>query len=208
MNTRIGYNIKVLRDKLFPCHVFKQLLTEHDSEEHYREERAWYLCYPELNRVRFYHSTFCTSQTLYSDEGEELQAQSSNVNSNDPAIHRINKLRRISPKLIMIDETYAEATPELLTWIDMYHVEDYMVEGETVDSILNASSRAFRLDYVVEFKGVWTPMPSGNGWCHSSKDLQLTGTEISTILNDIEDRTLSRKVQSIIDHYGKKVYKE
>ena len=40
MNKRIGYNVKALVDKLFPCHVFKQILTEHDSEEHYREERA------------------------------------------------------------------------------------------------------------------------------------------------------------------------
>lgn len=209
MNTRVGYNIKVLRDKLFPCHVFKQILTEHDSEEHYREERAWYLAYPELTRVRFYHSCFSDSQTLYSDEGEELHALSKNVNSYDKAIHRINKLRRISPKLVMIDEVYAEATPELVEWLHTYFVTDYMVEGETVDSILSAASITFRIDYTVEFKGVWTPIQDERGgWYHSSKDLQLSGKEVETILDQIEDETLSKKIEAILNHYGKKVHKE
>ena len=209
MNKRIGYNVKALVDKLFPCHVFKQILTEHDSEEHYREERAWYISYPELNRVRFYHSCFSDSQTLYSDEGEELHALSKNVNSDDPSIHRINKLRRISPKLVMIDEVYAEATPELIEWIHTYFVTDYMVDGETVDSILSAISRTFKIDYTVEFEGVWTPVSHDRGgWFHSSKSLQLSGKEIDTILDQIEDELLSKKVEAIFNHYGKKVHKE
>ena len=207
MNTRIGYNIKVLVDKLFPCHVLKQIQTEHDSEEHYREERAWYITYPEYNRVRFYHSCFSDSQTIYSDEGEEIYARSSNVNSYDKSIVRINQIKGISPQLTMIDEAYAEATKELSEWIFSNYC-DANCKGESIEDILNAISMPFTLDRTLEFEGVWSPVKSGGGWASSSKSLQMNGVEIDTILRDIDDILLRKKVEALINHYGKKVHEE
>lgn len=97
MEKRIGYDIKMLVKRLFPCYVFKQIQTEYDSEEYYNEKRHWYIAYPEINRVKFYEGCFSTSQYLFSNEGEEIKAQSSNVNVDDLTIPRINKLKHISP---------------------------------------------------------------------------------------------------------------
>jgi hypothetical protein len=40
MDKRFGYNVKVLIDKLFPCHVFKTIITEHEGEEFYTCDRC------------------------------------------------------------------------------------------------------------------------------------------------------------------------
>ena len=37
MEKRIGYDIKMLVKRLFPCYIFKQIQTEYDSEEYYNE---------------------------------------------------------------------------------------------------------------------------------------------------------------------------
>ena len=209
MQKRIGYNVKVLVDKLFPCHVFKTIVTEHKGEEFYREEHARYIAYPEIIRVRFYHNTFSTSQTLYSEEGEEAYAISKNVNTHDKFVHRINQMSHIRPELKMIDDTYCEMSDELNEWINRWAVEDRLSEGETLQDVLNAISKVFNIDYVAEFEGCPSPVyaESCNCWAAcTTTNLTMLGSEIDLVLRNITDTKVRKKVEFIFNHYGKKRY--
>ncbi len=205
MNNRIGYDVRLLVEKLFPCHVLKQIHTEYDSEDYYKEKRHWYISYPEINRVKFYDSLFCRSQTLYSDEGEEIKARGSNVNVHDMSIPRINKLVQISPVLTMIDDEYAEATPELTEWIHNHCIE---VKNETLEDVLRVSSKTFEIDYITEFKDCRSPSFHNGSWAYSSQPLKMSGNEINKVLNSIQDELLCKKIECIFKSYGKKIYKE
>lgn len=209
MNKRIGYNVKVLVDKLFPCHVFKTIVTEHEGEEFYKEERSSYIAYPELIRVKFWHSCFSTSQTLYSEEGEEAHAISKNVNPDDKFVHRINQMSHISPVLKMIDDTYCEVSDELNDWIYRCAVVDNLTSGETLQDVLSAISRVFNIDYEAEFEGCPSPVHSqfSDSWAAcTTTNLTMLGNEIDTVLQSIKEAGLRKKVEFIFKHYGKKRY--
>lgn len=209
MQKRIGYNVKVLVDKLFPCHVFKTIVTEHEGEEFYREEHARYIAYPEIIRVRFYHNTFSTSQTLYSDRGEEAYAISKNVNTHDKFVHRINQMSHISPELKMIDDTYCEMSDELNEWINRWAIVDRLSEGETLQDVLSAISKVFNIDYVAEFEGCPSPVYAElcNYWAAcTTTNLTMLGSEIDIVLRNITDTKIRKKVEFIFNHYGKKRY--
>ena len=209
MNKRIGYNVKVLVDKLFPCHVFKTIVTEHEGEEFYKEERSSYIAYPELIRVKFWHSCFSTSQTLYSEEGEEAHAISKNVNSDDKFVHRINQMSHISPVLKMIDDTYCELSDELQEWIYRWAVVDRLTDGETLQDVLSAISRVFNIDYEAEFEGCPSPVYSqfSDSWAAcTTTNLTMLGNEMKTVLQSIKEAGLRKKVEFIFKHYGKKRY--
>ena len=209
MNKRIGYNVKVLVDKLFPCHVLKTIVTEHEGDEFYREEHARYIAYPELIRVKFWHNAFSTSQTLYSEHGEEAFAISKNVNTHDKFVHRINQMSHISPELKMIDDTYCELSDELQEWIYRWAVVDGLTEGETIQDVLSAISRVFNIDYVVEFEGCPSPVYSQqiDSWAAcTTTNLTMLGSEIDTVLQNIKEAGLRKKVEFIFRHYGRKRY--
>lgn len=209
MNKRIGYNVKVLVDKLFPCHVFKTIMTEHGGEEFYKEECSSYIAYPELIRVKFWHNTFSTSQTLYSEEGEEAHAISKNVNPDDKFVHRINQMSHISPVLKMIDDTYCEVSDELNEWIYRYAVVDNLTSGETLQDVLSAISRVFNIDYEAEFEGCPSPVYSqfSDSWAAcTTTNLTMLGNEMETVLQSIKEAGLRKKVEFIFKHYGKKRY--
>ena len=209
MNKRIGYNVKALVDKLFPCHVLKTIVTEHESEEFYREEYARYIAYPELIRVKFWHNTFSTCQTLYSEQGEEAYAISKNVNTHDKFVHRINQMSNISPELKMIDDTYCELSDELQEWIYRWAVVDRLAEGETLQDFLSAISKVFNIDYVAEFEGCPSPVYSQHidSWAAcTTTNLTMLGSEIDTVLQNIREAGLRKKVEFIFKHYGKKRY--
>ena len=209
VDKRFGYNVKVLVDKLFPCHVFKTIVTEHEGEEFYREEHSSYIAYPELIRVKFWHGCFSTSQTLYSEEGEEAYAISKNVNPDDKFVHRINQMSHISPVLKMIDDTYCEVSDELNEWIYQYATVDTLTDDETLSEVLSAISRVFNIDYEVEFEGCPSPVyhPFSNSWAAcTTTNLTMLGTEMKTVLRNIEDADLRKKVEFIFNHYGKKRY--
>lgn len=209
MNKRIGYNVKVLVDKLFPCHVFKTIVTEHEGEEFYREKRSSYISYPELTRVQFWYGCFSTSQTLYSEEGKEAHAISKNVNPDDKFVHRINQMSHISPVLKMIDDTYCEVSDELNEWINRFAVVDNLTSGETLQDVLSAISRVFNVDYEAEFEGCPSPVYSqfSDTWAAcTTTNLTMLGTEMETVLQSIEEASLRKKVEFIFNHYGKKRY--
>lgn len=209
MNKRIGYNVKVLVDKLFPCHVLKTIVTEHEGEEFYREEHTRYISYPELIRVKFWHNAFSTSQTLYSEHGEEAHAISKNVNRDDKFAHRINQMSHISPELKMIDDTYCELSDELQEWIYRWAVVDRLTDGETLQDVLSAISKVFNIDYVAEFEGCPSPVYSQqiDSWAAcTTTNLTILGSEIDTILQNIKEAGLRKKVEFIFKHYGKKKY--
>lgn len=209
MNKRIGYNVKVLVDKLFPCHVLKTIVTEHEGEEFYREEHARYIAYPELIRVKFWHNAFSTSQTLYSEQGEEAYAISKNVNTQDKFVHRINQMSHISPELKMIDDTYCELSNELQEWIYRWAVVDRLTDGETLQDVLSAISKVFNIDYVAEFEGCPSPVYSQqfDSWAAcTTTNLTMLGSEIETVLQNIKEAGLRKKVEFIFKHYGKKRY--
>lgn len=153
MNKRVGYNVKLLVDKLFPCHVLKTIVTEHKSKEFYKEECAQYIAYPEIIRVKFVSTDCGTSQSLYSNEGEEAYAISKDVNPDDKFVHRINQMISISPEISMIDDTYCEMSHEFREWIYRYAVVDKLKDGETLLNVLSSISRVFNIDHVVEFDG-------------------------------------------------------
>jgi hypothetical protein len=209
MDKRFGYNVKVLVDKLFPCHVFKTIVTEHEGEEFYKEEHSSYIAYPELIRVKFWHGCFSTSQTLYSEDGEESHAISKNVNTDDKSVQRINQMSHISPELKMIGDTYCEVSDELNAWIYQYAVVDRLTDGETLDGVLSAISKVFNVDYEAEFKGCPSPVYSqfSDSWAAcTTTNLTMLGTEIETVLQDIRDVSMRKKVEFIFKHYGKKRY--
>lgn len=207
MNKRIGYNVKALVDKLFPCHVLKTIITEHEGEEFYREKHTRYIAYPELIRVKFWHSPFSTSQTLYSEHGEEAFAISKNLNTHDKFVHRINQMSHISPELKMIDDTYCELSNELQEWIYRWAVEDRLAEGETIEDVLSAISKVFNIDYVAEFEGCPSPVYSQDSWAAcTTTNLTMLGSEIDTVLENIKEPGLRKKVEFIFKHYSKKRY--
>lgn len=209
MNKRIGYNVKALVDKLFPCHVLKTIVTEHEGEEFYKEEHSSYIAYPELIRVKFWHSYFCTFQTLYSEEGEEAHAVSKNVNLDDKFVHRINQMSHISPELKMIDDTYCELSDELQEWIYRWAIVDKLTDGETIQDVLSAVSKVFNIDYVAEFEGCPSPVYSqqNDSWAACiTTNLTMLGSEIDTVLQNIKEAGLRKKVEFIFKHYGKKRY--
>lgn len=202
MEKRIGYDIQILVKRLFPCYIFKQIQTEYDSEEHYSEKRHWYIAYPEINRVKFYDGCFSTSQYLFSDKGEEIKAQSSNVNVDDLTIPRINKLKQISPILTMIDDQYAEITKELEDWIQLYAIQE-----NNMEDFLEAISKEFYIDAIIEYQGCPNPSKHGSCWSYSSNPLVMTASNQQKVLDGIDDELIRKQVECLFYHFGKKKYK-
>lgn len=203
MITKVGYNVDKLM-KLFPCYRLKQIETISESEENYDQGNVWYISYPEITQVKNWYGCFSTSQTVYSEQGEEAHAQSKNVNRDDISLLRINELIQISPALKFITRDYVEMTQELIDWINMYAYTD----GEDINKILDDAQKEFEIDEITTFKGCCTPSSNGNYWSYcTTQDLQLSGVEKKIMLDSINDELLRKKLECIFKCYGQTRYK-
>lgn len=188
MRIKICYNVEKIMNKLKSNgYDFIKLPTVMEDEDYKKDVECYYFAKPDVSSVEYYHSLF-TSAVIIMKNGDRKKAFSSNVNSNDIKLIRINDNDFISPKL-NVNDVWIEANDEVTNWL--------IKHGVSMD-LLESSRKEFTVYETVEYYGVPTPSGSHGRWSYSSNTLVLDEREIEIVLNCIEDEVLRKKIECIL----------
>ena len=175
---------------LLPGYVFKKIDTIKEGEEYFNSKEEYYFATEEVKKVRLNLGTFSHTMTLFLTENRTLKLWGKNINTQDTSLLRINKTMYISPELSVTDN-YIEVTPDLVDWLtNIVNIPAYELEVIT---------EAFFIEEEIEYLGVSSPVRMSSGWGYSNTPLVLTTSEINTVLNSIQDETLRKKIECILN---------
>ena len=189
MKVKICYKVEEIKKYLeAEGYVFAKIpVVEEDEDWPNKSYDAYYFAKPEVLSIRYWLS-FGTTASINLIDGSFIRAYGSNIKSNDKSVVDLNNNDWISPKLTFNGE-YVESTCVVLQWLLDHGISDKELES---------CSKEFHLYDTIVYNGVPTPQKSNGSWVYSSEPLVLDEREIETILNDIEDELLRRKVKCIL----------
>ena len=189
MKTKYCINsIKLL--PLLEGYALRKIDTIKEGEEYFSSKEEYYFATDDVCKVRIDSSTFSKTMTLFLVNGQTVKLWAKNINSNDASLLRINKTTYISPELI-VNDNYIELTSELVEWLtNIANVSALELETMTEE---------FLIEEEIEYLGVPSPVKMSSSWGYSNAPLTLTSSEINTVLNSIEDETLRKKIECILN---------
>ena len=158
-----------------------------------------YIALPGIEKITKSYGFWMTAVVKFRD-GHNIKMYSSNVNSDDESLIRVEKNNIVSPK-ISITDGYIECNEQLENWLKVNGLDD---------TALDSAKEEISIYGYTEFIGVSSPVKMWDGWGMSSKPLVMSDAEIERVLNDISDEDLRRKVKCILtaNIFKKKYYDE
>lgn len=127
-------------------------------------------------------------------DGTKLKFHSSNINSGNESLLRINENNCISPSFTM-QENCILASNDLDDWL--------MFNGISKD-LLDSITVGFNLNPTYIYKDIPEPVIRNNKICGCySQSMKLTEDKIDTALSDIQDVEMRLKIESIVKSFTK-----
>lgn len=188
MKVKICYNVEKIRQALEESgYYFVKLPIDEEGEDWGKKSESYYFAKHEVASIEYYYS-FWTSAVLIMKDGTKHKMFSSNVNTRDESLLRIDDNDFVSPKL-SINDVWIEASDKVTSWLNEHGVSMELLES---------AKKEFTIYETVEYYGVPTPSKSHGYWGYSSETLVLDEKEIEVALNSIEDELLRKKIECIL----------
>lgn len=187
MRTKICYDVNALIPKLaVQGYNFVNLDVYEYAEDWERNKKSYYFAKSEVKKISYFYG-FGTTASIELKDGRKIKGLGDNISSNVEHV-RLSDNDYISP-ILLVTDNWVESTDKLVNWL--------LKRGVTMED-LESCKQEFTIYEVVEFVGVPTPMKEHGYWAYSSNTLVMDEKEIDTILNDIEDELLRKKVECIL----------
>lgn len=188
MKIKICYNVEKIQQVLEENgYHFVKLPVVHEGEEWGKKADRYYFAKAEVASIEYYYGLW-TSAMIKMHDGGTQKMFSSNINSNDESLLRIENNDFVSPEL-KVNDVWIEAVDEVTNWL--------IKHGASMD-LLESSKKEFAIYETIEYCGVSTPSKSHGYWAYSSDTLVLDEREIEEVLNSIEDELLRKKIECIL----------
>lgn len=192
MKITICYNatklVQLLNNFTVPNYELKRLPVTQVYMAGTKESERYYIAREDVKSVKLYEG-YWTSMSIEFIDGTSIEALSDNVNTDDKLAFRISNNSFICPQLI-VTNNYVEATAELNNWLqhrgmDLRYLDDI--------------TETFTYYETIKYPGVPTPEYVNGSWSYcQTTPLTLTEQEIDTVLGNIADKVLAKKIECIL----------
>ena len=188
MKVKICYNVEKIQKALEKNgYHFIKLHVVHEGEEWGKKADRYYFAKADVASIEYYYGLW-TSAVIKFQDGTVQKMFSSNINSNDESLLRIDNNDFVSPEL-KVNDVWIEAIDEVTNWL--------IKHGASME-LLESSKKEFTIYDIIEYCGVSTPSKSHGYWAYSSEPLVLDEREIEEALGSIEDELLRKKIECIL----------